>query len=133
MKKLAVLLALAMAFPLAASKDKSKDKHKDKRFDTVAIGSLAQAAGRYVGIEPDFVVVLTPTGGTLHSPQGTFALANITLDSGELRATAGGEPFRATFVNRTLNGSTAFGLLVHEPDVRLDESTVLANLFCRRE
>jgi hypothetical protein len=129
MKKLALLLALAMAFPLAAS----KDKHKDKHFDTVPIGSLSQAAGRYVGIEPDFVVTLTATGGTLRSQQGTFALANITLDRGELRGNAGGEPFSATFVNRTLNGQTAFGLVVHQPSVRLEGNVVLNDLFCRRQ
>src|SRR5436309_1950990 len=87
MKKLALLLALGMAFPLAASKEKDKDKHKDKRFEPVAV-SASQAAGRYVGIDPDFVVELTPTGGTLRNFGRTAALTHLVFDESELRATA---------------------------------------------
>jgi hypothetical protein len=78
------------------------------------------------------VVELTANGGTLRNQQGTFALTDVRLDRGELRATAGGEPFRATFVNRVLNGRAAFGLLVHDSNVRLDGDVVLGDLFCRR-
>src|SRR5205085_413050 len=133
MKKLALLLALGMAFPLAAS----KDKHKDKHFDTVAM-TAPQAVGRYVGIDPDFVVVLTASGGTLRNFQRTAALTHIVFDGSEMRATAEyaagrREPFQATFVNRTNNGATAFGMLVRNSDVHLEGDVVIEELFCRRE
>jgi hypothetical protein len=132
MKKLGILLALSLAFPLAALKEKDKDKHKEKSFTPVEI-SAPQAAGRYVGIDPDYIVELTPTGGTLHDQQGTVALTNVVIEGSQLRATAGDRPFRATFVNRTLNGATAFGLLVHDSNVRLDGDVILGDLFCRRQ
>jgi hypothetical protein len=130
MKKLALLLALAIAFPLAASKD--RDKHKDKRFDPVAV-TAAQAAGRYVGIDESYVVELTATGGTLRRESGTVALRNVVIDGSELRATAGGAPFHATFVNRVKNGETAFGLMVHNANIWLSEQMMISDLFCRRE
>ena len=135
MKKLAILLALAIAFPLAASKDKDKDKHKvkDKHYDAVPIDSLAQAAGRYIGVDPDFVVELTATGGTLRNHKRVVALTNVAVERGELRATAGGEPFHATFLNLQMDGTTTFGLMVHDANVQLDQRTVLGNIFCRKE
>ena len=72
-------------------------------------------------------------GGTLHNAQGTIALTNIAIDGSELRARAGNEPFRGTFVNRILNGEAAFGLLVHDSNVRLEGDVILGDLFCRRE
>ena len=134
MKKLVILLALALAFPLVASKDKDKHKVKDKHFDPVPIATLAQAAGRYIGIDPDFVVELTATGGgTLRNHKRVAALTNVVIERGELRATAGGEPFRATFLNLVMDGRTTFGLMVHDANVQMDERTVLGNIFCRRE
>ena len=134
MKKLAILLALALAFPLAASKDKDKHKVKDKHYDAVPIATLAQAAGRYIGVDPEFVVELTATGGgTLRNHQRVTALTNIVVERGELRATAGSEPFRATFLNLVMDGKTTFGLMVHDANVRMDERTVFGNIFCRRE
>lgn len=132
MKKLGFLLALAMALPLAAS----KYKHKDKHFDPVAM-TASQAVGRYVGIDPDFVIVLTASGGTLRNFERTATLTHIVFDGSEIRATAehaGGrrEPFQATFVNRTVNGATAFGMLVHNADVHLEGNAVIDDLFCRR-
>jgi hypothetical protein len=131
MKKLALLLALTVAVPLVASKDKVK--HKDKRFDPVAV-TAEQAAGRYVGIDGEYVVELTATGaGTLQRKSGTLRLTNLVIDGSELRATAGGTPFSATFVNRTKNGETAFGLMVHHADIWLSEQMMISDLFCRRE
>ena len=130
MKKLALLLALAIAFPLAASKDK---KHKEKRFDPVTV-TAAQAAGRYIGNDENYVIELTATGGgTLRRESGTVALTHVVIDGSELRATAGGTPFHATFVNRVKNGETAFGLVVHHADIWLSEQMMISDLFCRRE
>jgi hypothetical protein len=130
MRKLSIaLLLLATALPLAA---KEKNKHKDKRFEPVEM-TASKAAGRYIGIDPEYVVELTANGGTLHRRQGTVSLTHVTIEGSELRATAGSAPFRATFVNRILNGETAFGLLVHDSNVQLDGGVVLGDLFCRRE
>jgi len=131
MKKLGFLLALAMALPLAA-----KYKHKDKHFDPVAM-TASQAVGRYVGIDPDFVVELTASGGTLRNGKRTATLTHIVFEGSEMRATAeydagGREPFQATFANRSLNGATAFGMLVHNADVHLEGDVVISDLFCRR-
>src|SRR5262245_56605429 len=105
MKKLAILLALGMAFPLTA-----KDNHKEKRFEPVAV-TAAQAAGHYVGIDPDYIVTLTPTGGTLRNFERTATLTHLVFDGSELRGTAEypgerREPFQATFVNPIKNGET---------------------------
>jgi hypothetical protein len=133
MKKLGVLLLLAMALPLIAS----KEKHKEKRFETVST-TAPQAVGRYVGIDPDFVVELTAGGGSLRNFQRSATLTHVIIDGSELRATADysqgrREPFAATFVNRVKNGETAFGMVVHEPDVRLEGDVVIQDLFCRRQ
>jgi allophanate hydrolase subunit 2 len=132
MKKLALLLVLAIAFPLAASKDRDKQKRKEKHFDPVAV-TAAQAAGRYIGNDENYIIELTPTGGTLHRQSGTVALRNIVIEGSELRATVGGVPFHATFVNRVKNGETAFGLIVHHADIWLSEQMMISDLFCRRE
>ena len=133
MKKLGFLLALAMALPLAAS----KNKHKDKHFDPVTM-TAPQAVGRYVGIDPDFVIELTASGGTLRNAKRTATLTHIVYEGSELRATAEydagrREPFQATFANRSVNGDTAFGMLVHNADVHLEGDVVIQDLFCRRE
>jgi hypothetical protein len=133
MRKLGLLLLLAIALPLAAS----KFKHKEKSFEPVSI-TAAQAAGRYVGIDPDFVIELTSGGGTLRNFERTATLTHIVFDGSEMQATAeyaGGrrEPLQVTFVNRIKNGETAFGLLVRNADVRIDESITIQNLFCRRQ
>ena len=133
MKKLGFLLALAMALPLAAS----KYKHKDKHFDPVTM-TASQAVGRYVGIDPDFIIELTASGATLRNAKRTATLTHIVFDGSEMRATldygAGRrEPLQVSFVNRIKNGETAFGLLVRNADVRIDESVTIQNLFCRRQ
>ena len=130
MRKLSIaLLLLATALPLAA---KEKTKHKDKRFEPVEM-TAAQAVGRYVGIDPDYVVELTATGGTLRREGATTALTHVVIDGSELRAMAGSKPFHATFVNRIKNGETAFGLTVHDANIWINEQMMIQNLFCRRE
>ena len=133
MHKLSIaLLILAAALPVIA-----KEKHKDKRFEPVET-TASQAAGRYVGIDPDYIVELTAGGGTLRNFARTATLTNLRFDGSELTATAvypGGakQPLRATFVNRVKNGETAFGLMVHDADVRLSYEMMIKDLFCRRE
>ena len=139
MRKLAIaLLTLAAALPLAASKN-PKNKHKDKRFDPVTISGPAEAAGRYVCIDPDVVIELHGSGGgTMRNFARTAQLTDVVVDGSELKATAvyagrRREPLQATFMRRTLNGEVAFGILIRNADVRIDESTTIPNLFCRRE
>jgi hypothetical protein len=132
MKKLGFLLALAMALPLAAS----KYKHKDKHFDPVTM-TASQAVGRYVGIDPDFVIEVTASGGTLRNAKRTATLTHIVFEGSEMRATAEydagrREPFQATFGNRVTNGVSFFGMLVHNVDLRIDDDIIIQDLFCRR-
>lgn len=133
MRKLAIaLLVAAAALPIAA-----KTKHKEKRFEPVAIADPARAAGRYVGIDPDFVIELRGSTGTLRNFNRTATLEHVVYEGSELKATAayaGGrrEPLQATFVNRVKNGETAFGLLLRNANVRIDAEMTIQNLFCRR-
>jgi hypothetical protein len=134
MKKLAIaLLVAAAAIPVVA-----KTKHKEKRFEPVAITRPAQAAGRYVGIDPDLVIELRGNGGTLRNFKRTATLANVVYDGSELRATAifadgRREPLEATFGNQVKNGDATFGLLLRNMDVRIDADITIQNLFCRRQ
>jgi len=133
MKQLpALLLLLTAALPLGA-----KWKVKEKRFDPVAVTNVQRIAGRYVGIDPDFVVDLrvSDTGvitGSLRNFEQTSSLRSIRIDGADLTAMVDGRPLHATFVNRTKNGDVAFGLLVHDVDVHLDDLS-LSQIFCRRE
>ena len=135
MRKLApALLLLVIAIPLTAG----KNKHKDKRFEPVTITSPAQVAGRYVGIDPDFVIELRGDSGTLRNFQRMATLTHIFYEGSVLKATVvypgqRREVLEAVFVNRIKNGETAFGLVLRDFDVRPDEQTTLQNLFCRRE
>ena len=136
MRKLAIaLLAVAAALPLAAW---SKNKHKDKRFDPVDVSSAAEAAGRYVGIDPDFVIELTANGGTLRNFARTAQLTHVVVAGSALKATAvyadgRREPLEATFVRRTKNGEVTFGMMVRHADISIDQETTIENLFCERK
>jgi aminopeptidase C len=134
MRKLAIaLLAVAAALPVVA---KNK-RHKDKRFEPVAIANPAQAAGRYVGIDPDFVIELRGNTGTLRNFNRTGTLTHLFYEGSVLKATVvypgeRREVLQATFVNRIKNGETAFGLVLRM-DVHIDGDVTLQDLFCRRE
>ena len=133
MKQLpALLLLLIAALPIGA-----KWKVKEKRFDPVTITNVQRIAGRYVGIEPDFVIDLKVSDdgiitGSLRNFGQTSTLRSIRVDGPDLHAMVDSRPLRATFVNRLRNGEGAFGLLVHEADVQIDDLT-LSQIFCRRE
>ena len=132
MRHIAVVLALvAAALPLGA-----KWKTKHKQFDPVAVTNVREIAGRYVGIDPDFVIELRVSdqgalSGTMRNFGQTAALTRIRIDGAELSAMFDGRPLHATFVNRILNGASAFGLIVQDVDVQIDDLT-LQRIFCRR-
>ena len=133
MKQLpALLLLLTAALPIGA-----KWKVKEKRFDPVAVTNVQQIAGRYVGIDPDFVIDLKVSDqavitGTMRNFGQNSTLRSIRVDGSELHALVDSRPLHATFVNRTKNGDSAFGLLVHDADVQIDDVT-MSQIFCRRE
>src|SRR6266576_2688804 len=100
MKQLAsVLLLIVVAVPLGA-----KWKIKEKRFDAVRITDARKVAGRYVGIDPDYVVNLRldddgRINGTLTQLGVTSTLREIRIEGAELTATVAGLPIHGTFVN----------------------------------
>src|SRR2546423_15568432 len=135
MKRIAIALVVVAALPLLA-----KSKQKEKRFEAVAITDPRVAAGRYVGIDPDFVIELTAgrdaLGGKVVNFGRTARLADAHIEGSELYATAvfadgAREPLHATFVNRIRNGQAAFGLLVRSMTIRIEDVT-LTQLFCAR-
>jgi len=126
-------LLLLLALPLVA-----KSKHKEKRFEPVTIINPAQAAGRYIGLDPDFVIVLRGSSGTLRNFNRAATLEHIFYEGSVLKATVvypgrRREVLEAIFVNRIKNGETAFGLMLRNMDVRIDDRMTIQNLFCRRE
>lgn len=134
MKTLASVLLLVVAtLPLSA-----KWKEKEKRFDPVRITNVQQVEGRYVGIDPDYVVDLRldADGRTISGSMTQFGvtspLRDLRINGAELTATLGGLPVHGTFVRRVRNSATSFGLLVHDADVRIDALT-LSQIFCRRQ
>jgi hypothetical protein len=133
MKQLpALLLLLVAALPIGA-----KWKVKEKRFDPVAVTNVQQIAGRYVGINPDFVIDLKVSDegiitGTMRNFGQNSSLRSIRIDGSDLHAMVDSRPLHATFVNRLRNGESAFGLLVHEANVQIDDLT-MSQIFCRRE
>lgn len=128
----ALLLLLTAALPIGA-----KWKVKEKRFDPVAVTNVQRVAGRYVGIDPDLVIDLKVSEegvitGTMRNFGQTSTLRSIRVDGADLHALVDSRPLHATFVNRLRNGEGAFGLLVHDAGVQIDDLT-LSQIFCRRE
>ncbi len=128
----ALLLLVAAALPLGATW-----KVKEKRYDPVPVTDIRKIAGRYVGITPDFAVDLRVSddgivSGTFRNFGSTATLQSIHVDGAELTAKVNGLPLHATFVNRIKNGERAFGLIVHDADVQIEDLT-LNQIFCRRE
>lgn len=126
-----VLLLVAATLPLGA-----KWKDKEKRFDAVRITDVRQVPGRYVGIDPDYVVSLSldqsgRLSGTITQFGVTSPLRDVAISGSRFTATIGGLPINGTFVKRTRDGVASFGLLVHDADIKIDTVTV-NQLFCRR-
>jgi hypothetical protein len=137
MKNIAmVLMVIAASLPLVG-----KSKQKGKRYDPVRITDVRQLPGRYVGVDPDYVVNLsvTPEGwitGTMRDFGRTATLSNIRIDGAELTAKATASDgsrlsLHGTFVNRMRDGRAAFGLVVHDADVRIEDVS-LSQIFCRK-
>jgi hypothetical protein len=132
-----LLLLVAAALPLGG-KWKSKDKH----FDPVRITDVRQVAGRYVGIDPDFTIELRLSdegtiSGTMRNFGRTATLSQIRIHGEDFSATANATdgshlPLHGSFVNRCRNGQSAFGLVVHDVDVKLEDLS-LTQIFCRRQ
>ena len=132
MKQIAsVLLLIVAALPMGA-----KWKAKEKRFDPVAITDVRQAAGRYVGIDPDYIVTLKlddhgAVTGTIAEFGVASPLRDVQISGSEIYASVAGLPLHGTFVKRTRNGAVSFGLLVHDTDVKIDDVN-LSEIFCRK-
>ena len=134
------LSLLALGAPSAFAQ-KRKEKIKEKHFEPVARQNVRDYAGRYVGIEDDYVIEVTVgDDGTLaitsREDGRTATLSDIRLDGAELTATktyANGKraSFSATFADRVLNGERAFGLLVRNIWIELPGLTV-TQMFYRR-
>jgi hypothetical protein len=130
------LVALATSNAVA-----QKKKNKEKHFEPVARQNLRDYAGRYVGIEDDYVIeVRVGQDGKLaitsREGERTATLSDISLDGANLSATktyADGKraSFSATFADRVLNGERAFGLLVEKLWIELPGLTV-TRMFYRR-
>ena len=135
----AAALCLALA-PLSAAQ-KRKEKIKEKHFEPVARQNVRDYAGRYVGIEDDYVLEVTVGDDgalsiTSREDGRTATLSDIRLDGAEVTATktyANGKraAFSATFADRVLNGERAFGLLVRNIWIELPGLTA-TQMFYRR-
>lgn len=143
MNKLFVItLGLLLCLSAQGFGQKKKLKQKDKRFEPVVKQNLADYAGKYVGFQDDhFVEISVDAGGrmlaTSHEGNRQATLTNIRVDDARLTATktyADGSraEFSAVFVNRILNGETAFGMQVQGP-VRVDETLLLERVFYKRQ
>jgi len=131
----ASLLLLALLYSAApiSGVQKSKHKQKEKRFEPVVKEQIADYAGRYTGIEPDYYLEIEAGArGTLSvmSREGDrrATLRDIRIAGARLTATrvyADGttKDFAATFANRILNGVSAFGVMVENLDVRYEGIT----------
>ncbi|HEX8163131.1 MAG TPA: hypothetical protein VF538_14775 [Pyrinomonadaceae bacterium] len=139
-KLIALALCLASVCAPQASAQK-KYKHKEKRFEPVARQDVRDYAGRYVGIEDDYVVeVRVGEGGRLvvtsREGQREARLEDLRIDGARVSATkvysdGARAEFAATFVDRILNGERAFGLMVEKLWVELPGMT-LTQVFYRR-
>jgi hypothetical protein len=143
--KLIANIAVALCLVALASSNvvaqKKPYKNKEKHFDAVARQNVRDYAGRYVGIEDDYVIeVRVGDDGKLAitSREGdrTATLSDIKLDGANLSATkiyANGKraSFSATFADRVLNGERAFGLLVRNLWIELPGMTA-TQIFYRR-
>lgn len=137
-----ILLALCLAASLAPQGSAQKKiKNKEKHFEPVARQNMRDYAGRYVGIEDEYVVeVRADEGGRLliTSREGKreARLEDLKIDGARVTATkvyADGTraEFAATFADRVLNGERAFGLLVEKIWIELPGMTV-TQMFYRR-
>jgi len=125
MRKLAAVLLIFVAFASYAEKQKAP-KSKDKRFEAIAV-QASSATGSYRGPAESYGLVLELSkDGTLRGnyvEMGRVAVLNaIVLNGSEFTARASfddgsSRTITGSFANRILNGTTAFGLRMHEVPV----------------
>lgn len=136
----AVVAVLASAAPAFAQK--AKMKNKEKRFETIVKQNPADYAGRYYGFQEGYYIDVRVDGSgrlsaTSFEDERRAELRNIRLEQGKLSATkvyddGTARPFTATFVNRILNGVSAFGMLV-EGSVSIAPSVTFDRVFYKRD
>jgi hypothetical protein len=136
-----IVVGLCLAASCAAQAQAQKRKFKEKRFEPVARQNLQDYAGRYVGIEDDYVIeVRVGADGrlSLTSREGgrEARLEGVRIKGARVTATkvyggGGRAEFAATFADRVLNGQRAFGLMVEKLRVELPGLT-LSQMFYRR-
>ena len=147
MKKRTVIIVLALAFVTgilsAESFGQKTKKVKDKRFELVVHQNLKDYAGTYVGVEPDYLIKIQVAADghlklTSLEDGRSVNLTNVKVDGARLTADkiyANGSrgKLNATFRNRILNGTSAFGILVEGLDVHLDGGVMLDRVFYTRK
>ena len=140
------LIAILLIFitlisaPAALAQKKGK-KFKEKRFEPVVKEHVEEYAGRYVGIEPSYILEIEVSAdGSLsavsYEGERRADLREIRLAGSRLTATkvytdGATEKFEAEFVNRILNGESAFGIIVEGMRIELVGAT-LTRVFYRR-
>lgn len=137
MKKL-LGLCLALSLAAAPAVGQKKWKQKGKRFEPVVKDDARGYAGRYVGVEDSYwLEVRADDAGrltaTLFEEGREIILRDLRLDGARLSATkiydnGRTAPFAGVFANRTLNGRTAFGIMVDGP-VRVAENVTVERIF----
>jgi hypothetical protein len=129
----AVFALLALSCASQAGGQKLKYKKKEKRFEPVVKANVADYAGHYVGIMPDYYLEISSGADgqlsiTSHEGRRHATLRGVRVEGARLTATrvyADGatKPFEATFANRILNGESAFGIIVENVNVEFEDMT----------
>ncbi|MGB9182401.1 MAG: hypothetical protein WCB68_24435 [Pyrinomonadaceae bacterium] len=143
MKKLIILgAALLMLVSVQSYGQKWKNKTKDKHFEPVVKENSREYAGKYVGIESSYSLeIQAGADGRLtinvYENGRKALLKDISFDKAKLTATKVYEDgttakFEGEFVNRVLNGQTAFGIIVDGPLI-VSEDLVLKRIFYTKQ
>lgn len=143
MKKLIVLgAALLMLVSVQSYGQKWKNKTKDKRFEPVVKENSRDYAGKYVGIDSSYSLeIQAQADGRLtinvYENGRKALLKDIRVDGSKLTATEVFEDgttakFEGEFVNRILNGQSAFGIIVDGPLI-VSEDLVLKRIFYKKQ
>ena len=128
------VFALFVLCAVPAGAQKFKNKKKEKRFEPVAKANVADYAGRYVGIVPDYYLEITAAGAdgqlsvTSYEGRRRATLRGVRVEGARLTATrvyenGATKPFEATFANRILNGESAFGIMVENLNIEFEDMT----------
>lgn len=132
MTKRSLVIALAVLACLCApafSQKLKEKKKKEKRFEPIVKQDVRDYAGRYEGISPDYVLEIQVNAGGEMSivsleDDRRATVGEIKLDGPRLTGTkvyddGASTRFEGVFVNRILNGESAFGIQVGNLQIRL--------------